>query len=241
MIHTYTIKGMTCNGCAAGVTKKLSAVDGVLDVQVDLQREIAQLLSKKGIPLVQLQKALPEKYTIYHTANAADNETSVSAEKPSKLVQLKPLLLIFAYLFTAVFLMHYKTGDLSAAMMDFMGLFYLVFSFFKLLDLKGFPESFAMYDPLAGRLPWYGRIYPFLELTLGILFLLREQVFWALVATLLLLVPTTYGVVKSLLIKKDIRCACLGTALKLPMTEATLIENAVMLFMACYMLYQYIF
>ncbi|MGY8951367.1 MAG: heavy metal transporter, partial [Flavobacteriales bacterium] len=35
-----------------------------------------------------------------------------------------------------------------------------------------------------------------------------------------------------LLAKKSIQCACLGTALKLPMTEATFIENAIMIVMA---------
>jgi hypothetical protein len=36
-----------------------------------------------------------------------------------------------------------------------MGLFYIVFSFFKFLDLKGFSVSFRMYDPLAKALPVY--------------------------------------------------------------------------------------
>jgi hypothetical protein len=36
--------------------------------------------------------------------------------------------------------------------------------------------------------------------------------------------------------KKVIKCACLGTALNLPMTEATFIENTIMLVMAAWML-----
>jgi hypothetical protein len=40
-------------------------------------------------------------------------------------------------------------------MLDFIGLFYIVFSFFKFLDLKGFSVSFRMYDPLAEALPVY--------------------------------------------------------------------------------------
>jgi hypothetical protein len=56
--------------------------------------------------------------------------------------------------------------------------------------------------------------------------------------TLIILGITTYGVTKSLLDKKSIRCACLGTALNLPMTEATFIENAIMLVMALIMLFQ---
>jgi hypothetical protein len=54
--------------------------------------------------------------------------------------------------------------------------------------------------------------------------------------TLFILGCTTIGVTKTLLSKKSIRCACLGTALKLPMTEATFIENVIMILMAICML-----
>jgi hypothetical protein len=121
-------------------------------------------------------------------------------------------------------------------MLDFMGLFYIVFSFFKMLDLKGFPESFRMYDPLAKRVPFYGKVYPFIETALGLMFLMRFEINVALIITLIVLGITTIGVTKTLLDKKSIRCACLGTALKLPMTEATFIENAIMIVMAILML-----
>ena len=121
-------------------------------------------------------------------------------------------------------------------MLDFMGLFYIVFSFFKMLDLKGFPESFSMYDPLAKRVPIYGKVYPFIETALGLMFLTRYEINIALIITLIILGITTIGVTKTLLDKKAIRCACLGTALKLPMTEATFIENTIMIVMAILML-----
>ena len=121
-------------------------------------------------------------------------------------------------------------------MLDFMGLFYIIFSFFKLLDLKGFPESFKMYDPLAKAIPGYGLVYPFIEVLLGLMFLMRIQIPLALIVTLIILGITTIGVTKTLLDKKNIQCACLGTALKLPMTKATFIENSVMIIMAIIML-----
>jgi hypothetical protein len=133
-------------------------------------------------------------------------------------------------------MINYKNWNSNEAMLDFMGLFYIVFSFFKMLDLKGFPESFRMYDPLAKRLPIYGWIYPFIETGLGIMLLMRYEVKIALIITLLVLGITTIGVTKTLLDKKSIKCACLGTVLKLPMTEATFIENLIMIVMAISML-----
>jgi hypothetical protein len=121
-------------------------------------------------------------------------------------------------------------------MTDFMGLFFIVFSFFKMLDLAGFAVTFSMYDPLANRLPAYAKVYPFIETILGLMLLMRFQINLAFIATIMILGLTTYGVTKTLLSKRRIKCACLGTALDLPMTEATFIENSIMILMAIGML-----
>jgi hypothetical protein len=65
---------------------------------------------------------------------------------------------------------------------------------------------------------------------------MRVQIPLALTITLIILGITTIGVTKTLLAKKSIKCACLGTALKLPMTKATFIENSIMIVMAIIML-----
>jgi hypothetical protein len=38
-------------------------------------------------------------------------------------------------------------------MMDFMGIFFLVFGLFKLLDLQGFVNGFQQYDFFAKKFP----------------------------------------------------------------------------------------
>ena len=232
MKQTYSIAGMTCNGCVAFVTQKLLKIDGITAVDIALKDGQASIVMSKNIAIEELADALPDKYSITKEVTLND------APKKTKLQQLKPLFLIFAYLFGASFLLHYKAWNTTEVMLDFMGLFYIVFSFFKLLDLKGFPVSFRMYDPLAKVLPAYAWVYPFIELVLGILFLMRFQITVALIATVVILGLTTFGVSKALLGKKNIQCACLGTALKLPMTQATFIENTIMLVMAGIMLMQ---
>jgi len=238
MKQQYAISGMTCQGCVASVREKLSKISGVTHVAVDLERAEAEIDAAFKVPLNLLRAALPNKYVIEEVGDTKAQDAPMMVASTSKLQQLKPLFLIFAYLFAAAVLLHFKNWSTQEAMLDFMGLFYVVFSFFKFLDLKGFPQSFRMYDPLAKALPIYGWIYPFLELALGLMFLMRFQVTAALITTLIVLGVTTFGVTKTLLDKKTIRCACLGTALKLPMTEATFIENAIMLVMAGSMLFQ---
>ena len=244
MNQTFKIEGMTCNNCKASVEKYLNALPHISHVTVDLTKGEADITMDKHLAAEVLQNALPEKFTVSEKDGgnvvAATNAPSMSLEKSlekTKLQQLKPLLLILFYITSAGILLHYKDWSWQEFMLDFMGLFYIVFSFFKMLDLKGFPESFKMYDPLAKRLPIYGWIYPFIETALGLMFLMRYEVHLALVVTLVVLGVTTIGVTKTLMDKKSIRCACLGTALKLPMTEATFIENTIMIAMAALMLF----
>ncbi len=238
MKHTYTVTGMTCGGCKASVENALKKVEQVEDVFVDLDTSEAVITMNRHIPTEELQKVLSTKYTISDKIGSKTfKSASITAEaETNDLKQLFPLFLIFIYIITAAILININPWNGDSFMLDFMGLFYIVFSFFKLLDLKGFPESFRMYDPLAKVIPVYGWIYPFIELTLGILFLMRVQIPLALILTLVILGITTFGVTKSLLNKKSIQCACLGTALKLPMTKATFIENSVMIIMSIIML-----
>jgi cation transport ATPase len=243
MKQTFNIDGMTCNNCKASVEKYLNDLPHISHVSIDLAKGEAEITMDKHLAAEVLQNALPEKFTVTKKDGGNEltstNAPEVSQEK-SKLQQLKPLLLILLYISAAGVLLHYKDWSWCEFMLDFMGLFYIVFAFFKMLDLKGFPESFKMYDPLAKRLPIYGWMYPFIETALGLMFLMRFKVNIALIMTLVVLGITTIGVTKTLMDKKSIRCACLGTALKLPMTEATLIENSIMIAMAALMLFDVI-
>jgi len=240
MTRTYNIAGMTCNNCKASVEEALNAVDSIEQVSINLEHSKAVIEMLHPISIEALQKALPAKYDISEVANSAVFKVSTSDKNASKseLKQLYPLFLIFGYILVASILLNKNDWNLSDFMLDFMGLFYIVFSFFKLLDLKGFPKSFQMYDPLAKAFPVYGWVYPFLELALGLLFLMRIQIPLALIITLVVLGITTIGVARALLNKNAIQCACLGTALKLPMTKATFIENSIMIIMAVVMLFK---
>ena len=56
------------------------------------------------------------------------------------------------------------------------------------------------------------------------------------IITLVLMLVGAAGVLNALLNKQAIRCACLGTALNLPMTKVTLVEDLTMAVMAGVML-----
>ena len=238
MNQTFLVSGMTCLSCKLNVENSINSHEHVTEAIVDFEKKELIVNSNKYLELKTFQKLLNSKYTISikdHKENFKP-KASLEYQEKSKIHQLKPLLLIILYITTASILLHYNNWSWDEFMLDFMGLFFIVFSFFKMLDLNGFAQSFKMYDPLAKRIPVYGWIYPFIETTLGLMFLIRYEINVALIITLIVLVVTTIGVTKTLLAKKSIQCACLGTALKLPMTEATFIENAIMIIMAVIMI-----
>ncbi|WP_028282954.1 heavy-metal-associated domain-containing protein [Olleya marilimosa] len=238
MTHVYTVTGMTCSGCKASVEKAIQSIDSVTDVSVNLEQSEAVVSMTDHISIKKLQDALSDKFQIFETNTSKNlfDTIDIPENNSSQFRQLFPLFLIFGYITTIAILLNIRAWETSNFMLDFMGLFYFVFSFFKFLDLKGFSESFKMYDPLAKVVPMYGVVYPFIELGLGLLFITRVQIPLALIITIIILGITTFGVTKTLLDKKSIQCACLGTTLKLPMTKATFIENTIMIIMAVWML-----
>jgi len=231
------ISGMTCEGCRLSLEDKLSTLNGVDNVHVDLTRGQAVIYSKNPVNLSLIKETLPPKYSLINVEDVNLDTHGDITIKASKIHQLKPLFIILGYIFIASILLNYKNWNSSNAMLDFMGLFYIIFSFFKILDIKGFSMSFRMYDPLAKQAPIYGYIYPFIEIILGMMFLIRYEVNIALILTVIVLGITTIGVTQTLLNKRSIKCACLGTTLNLPMTEATFIENALMIIMAFLLLF----
>ena len=216
------VLGMTCSGCEASVVAVVLQIEGVFKAVANHKKDLLIIWAQPAVSDFVLKTTLPKKYALIDAA----------AKEPLKLRQLFPLFLIFGFIINAIFLIHWPEWDITAMMHDFMGIFFMVFSFFKLLDIKGFQASFKMYDPLAAVWPAYGLGYPFFELALGVCYIRDFIPDWVLWVTIVVLGTTTLGVVKTLLKKRTIQCACLGSVLKLPMTEATFIENAIMIVMA---------
>ena len=240
MTHTYNITGMTCSGCQLKVQGLLSKVDGVKSVSIDLQKAIAEIEMAKHISISSFKTALQD-YPKYQITEAEIKPViSASAEDESKtwLATYKPILLIFAYITTIAFIASYQHNSIHwmDTMRIFMAGFFLTFSFFKMLDLKGFAESYAMYDVVARKLKSWGFVYAFVELALGIAYAINFQPFAANIVTLVVMTVSIIGVLQTVFNKRKIKCACLGAVFNLPMSTVTIIEDAIMIGMSIVML-----
>jgi cation transport ATPase len=237
MVHKYQITGMTCSSCEAKVKSALLMVDNVTHVEVSLQDHSTTITMDKHVPLKELQKALDPKYQI-----AALEHNEMTEQTKSWFETYKPILLIFFYitLTTVLIQINNQQFDLMQWMRHFMAAFFLVFSFFKLLNLKGFAESYVMYDILARRFPSWAYIYAFIELALGIGYMIDFNPIVINTVSFFVMSVSIIGVLKTVLNKQQIQCACLGDVFHLPMSIVTIIEDALMIIMAAFMLFNLI-
>lgn len=149
-----------------------------------------------------------------------------------------PLYVIIAIITIASLAVAVRTGVfmLPTFLNSFMAGFFLVFAGFKLVDLKGFAAGYATYDLLAKRVFSYGYVYPFIELALGLLYIIGWNPFITNMLTFIVMTFSGIGVAIKLLRHEKFQCACLGTFLKVPLTKVTLVEDFGMGLMALYML-----
>jgi copper chaperone CopZ len=259
MKTTYPMTGLHCQACvrrisealapfAANVQVSLSPMQvAVTDAQADFVQLQAAVRAAGKYELLAEQN-LEQKHPsagIKAAQNAIDN---IALEESKSLFQIyRPLLLIAAYLLAGSVLVQlglHAGHGMSVAesitahetMRYFMAGFFLTFSFFKLLDLPAFANAYSSYDLLAARWHNWGYLYPFVELALGLAYLANFQPVFTNWATLLIMGFSAIGVIRAVLSKQQVRCACLGTVFQLPMSTLTIVEDVGMVLMAAVML-----
>jgi len=239
MTHTYNITGMTCGNCVAKAKSELLMLGDVTEADVQLTAPQATITMQKHIPVAILQDAINKagNYTITE-ADGGMHDAIPAGETGSWLETYKPILLIGAYITVTTLLLEAVRGVFNwhTWMQNFMAGFFLVFSFFKLLNLKGFAESYSSYDIIAKKWHGWGYVYAFIELGLGIGYLIDFNLIVTNAVTLVVMGVGIIGVLQSVLNKRKIQCACLGAVFNLPMSTVTIIEDAAMIAMSGIML-----
>lgn len=161
-----------------------------------------------------------------------------TAPKKSNLKKYWPLLALILIAALAASALSYGAPKQPFSWMHFfMGFFLCQFAMFKFFSLRQFADGFQMYDLVAMKSRAYAYIYPFLELGLGLLYLSFILPFVTYILTMIILGVGAVGVLKALKKGLDIRCACMGTVLDVPLSTVTLTEDIGMVVMAAYLLF----
>lgn len=120
-----------------------------------------------------------------------------------------------------------------------MGYFVVCLGFLKILDLGAFVQSFRTYDYLSQKLPWYGPVFPFLELLVALSVISGAWSGWlGLLAIAMGLSGSIsiYSRLKGVVVasgsgQKKLACGCAGGHVKLPLGTMSIVENVMMVVM----------
>jgi cation transport ATPase len=239
MTHEYKIEGMSCMSCVAKVKSSLLKSPNVLSADVDKATDTATVEMSQHVSIDTLQKQLKDTDPKYSIMPLGNHINAISSENTSAgLTQYKPIFLIFAYILTVTLTIQFLSDSFNSMqwMHHFMAGFFLVFSFFKILDLSGFANSYMSYDIIAKVWKNWGYVYAFVELGLGLAYLTNCCPLATNIAAFIIMTISIIGVLQSVFNKKKIQCACLGAVFDLPMSTVTIIEDALMIIMSGYMI-----
>ena len=240
MTQQFSISGMTCEACEYKIQHVFSQIPRIKSVIAKHIDNSVVIETDKKISEATILEVLKPHSKYGLMASSDSQNISVTQSWTS---QYYPLLLIASMITLVSFLTSFHLGmyewqhfQVKMFLHNFMTGFFLAFSFFKLLDVKAFAESFQMYDLLAAKLPIYGKVYPFIELALGLLCLIHYQEKYVYIADIIIMSFGALGVIQSVVDKRKIRCACLGSVFNLPMSTVTIVENSLMVLMGIILL-----
>lgn len=114
-----------------------------------------------------------------------------------------------------------------------------ILALLKLQDVESFATMFLNYDLLARRVVRYGYVYPFAELLAGVLMIAGVAMWLSIPVAAFIGTIGAVSVVKAVYIdRRDLKCACVGGASKVPLGFVSLTENVMMVAMAGWMLWR---
>jgi hypothetical protein len=112
-----------------------------------------------------------------------------------------------------------------------------VLALLKLQNVESFATMFLNYDLLAKRWVSYSYIYPFAEGLAGVLMISGALQWISVPVALFIGTIGAVSVFKAVYIdKRELKCACVGGASKVPLGFVSLTENLMMIAMAVWML-----
>lgn len=157
-----------------------------------------------------------------------------------KAITYRPVIALFAItalMALAVSMAVFGTPFTWRALAWFIAFSMAVLALLKLQDVETFSSMFLNYDLLARRWVPYAYIYPYAEAFAGILMIAGVLVWLSAPVALFIGGIGAVSVFKAVYIdKRELKCACVGGASKVPLGFVSLTENLMMIAMAVWML-----
>ncbi len=169
--------------------------------------------------------------TEHHQLPVASNQT----KEYMKLFFVFVMIILVSVLIYNLWDAKNDLSNVDRCISIFMGVFFITFAVFKLINLKSFVDGFMMYDIFAKKSKPYAFLYPFIQLFIGIaMFAIPTVPAIQLLAAVISFVALV-GVYKKVKAKEKIHCACLGNVIKMPLSTVSAFEDGIMFVLSAYM------
>ena len=153
------------------------------------------------------------------------------------------LMLFFLLIFMLSYIYFYITkGNIDTKqkriqyMNNTMGIMFIVLACLKIFNLTEFSEIFKQYDLISQSLPFYSKLYPFIELLLGFLFLHQSYIPYIYYITLLVISSNLISTLLILRTGASLPCGCMGGLINLKLSYLSVLENMLMLIMLFFLI-----
>jgi len=227
--YTYTITGMTCQGCVKSVTKTLQSHGAITSVNVTLEPPEAKV-EGEGITADILNVLLKDtKFKAFDTVPKQTVRDYLRFYQP--LIMIASVALAFAIIQTTI------VGWTEHAFMQYlMAGYFIFFGSLKILGWRGFVASYRQYDDIAKRSRLYATMYPLLEVAIGMTYYIGVQWLPFDIFVALLMSQKAFSTWRTVRKGAVVQCACLGSFFSIPVTRVTVFEDLLMAGMALYMI-----
>jgi len=227
----FAIEGVRCGSCIAKIEKMLLDVPGISIALIEDDRRTLAVTHELTAPLQTINDRLGSVggYRIRPRGLISDVRTNILHYRPLITISLLVVLI-------ALCLQPLRDGDSSRIMADLMAVYFLVFGSLKVVNHRAFADAYAGYDWLAVRSHFYAGAYPFLEVSLGLAYLISPHAFVLNLVVALLMLEKAWSVHRALGKGNIKQCACLGGFFSIPISKVTVFEDLLMAAMATIML-----
>lgn len=179
-MKTVLSSDLKCGSCVSKVRPHLDAIDDIQSWNVDTtnSRKLITIDHSSAAAIEQAQAGI--QAAGFQSSVLTPNEAKLATQQSTKpkspgfdISNYKPLALVLLYVIGLTIYSEWlaRGFEWSRVMSFFMGYFFLAFAFFKLLNVSAFATAFASYDIIAAKSRAYGLAYPWIELSLGLLYL----------------------------------------------------------------------
>ena len=145
----YTVSGMTCDGCVQTIGNKLNLESEISEVNIDLNSSVMSITADKEFSINELNKIIKNvgdyKINEYKNKNIFVKILSLFNTYKPILVSLSMVIIL------SLITTNNDNFSITNFCRYFMGYFFIIFSFLKLLNVKQFAISFSNYDPISNK------------------------------------------------------------------------------------------